>query len=108
MSAQSSIFSVHARSKPGTVTNESPRILRDGRMTITKLWKKCGQQMPHRIGKLVCMLCDLDEPKTTAENSERVGRAVSRSGMRSTRSLVGPTVGTVAVAVTCLRWPTPT
>lgn len=70
MSEQSSIFSVHARSKPGTVTNESPRILMDGRTTITKLCKKCGQQMPHEIGKLVCILCELDEPKTTAQNPD--------------------------------------
>lgn len=68
MTTASSTFASYAR-KPGTVTNESPRILFDGRMTIMKLCGQCGEQMPHEIGKKVCILCAMnDEPETPPEN----------------------------------------
>lgn len=67
MTTASSTFATHART--ATVTTESPRIMMDGRMTITKLCQGCGEQMPHEIGKKTCLLCELEhEPATPAKN----------------------------------------
>ncbi len=53
-------FAMMARNSAPTVVDDTPRILMDGRMTIMKLCRTCGQQMPHVVGSLKCVLCELD------------------------------------------------
>jgi hypothetical protein len=74
MSINTSIFATTARSGSPTVTNTPPRIIMDGQQTIMKLCTRCQSQMPHKIGKQVCIYCEMDEDAIRPTETNRLDR----------------------------------
>ena len=46
---------------PPKVIDKNPRVTSDGQATIMKLCVNCNEQMPHKVGAKVCILCEMEE-----------------------------------------------
>lgn len=74
------MFAIAARTPPltppqrgtageGKITG-TPRVMMDGQHTIMKLCGTCHQQMPHKIGSDMCILCELDDVVSTHQDDD--------------------------------------